>query len=155
MSQHATTYTWLKEFDLTNRLVMSHWTTTRSLPGLQHVLMLQHAQTSTLVRSWIWRTVQYCPELSGEVWRQALFACTVTGGYRLVQCRFTSTETIRNISDRDPRPATSTFTRLLSSVGRLHHSLVYTDVGQELELKNCQSCNSGKQSGLIVVTLNI
>ena len=113
----------------------SHFTT-RRLPGLQHVLMLQHTQTFHLGYKLNLTNLQYCPELSGEVWPQALFACTVTGGYRLVQCRFASTETIRNISDRDPRPATSTFTRLLCSVGRLHHSLVYTDVGQELDLTN-------------------
>ena len=33
----------------------------------------------------------------------------------LVQCCFTSTETIRLIRDGDPRTATSTFTQLLSS----------------------------------------
>ena len=33
-----------------------------------------------------------------------------------VQCRFTSTETIRTIRDGEPRTATSTFTQLLSSL---------------------------------------
>ena len=33
----------------------------------------------------------------------------------IVQCCFTSTETMRNIMDREPRMATSTFTQLLSS----------------------------------------
>ena len=37
-----------------------------------------------------------------------------------VQCCFTSTETIRTISDGEPRTATSTFTQLLSSARALH-----------------------------------
>ena len=36
-----------------------------------------------------------------------------------VQCRFTSTETIRTVRDGEPRTATSTFTQLLSSELRL------------------------------------
>ena len=32
-----------------------------------------------------------------------------------LQCRFTSTETIRTVRDGEPRTATSTFTQLLSS----------------------------------------
>ena len=54
MLQHATTYTWLRELDLTNRLVLSHWTTTRRLPVLQQqLLMLQHAPIPAWVRNWI------------------------------------------------------------------------------------------------------
>ena len=36
-----------------------------------------------------------------------------------VQCCFTSTETIRTVRDWKPRTATSTFTQLLNSVGKL------------------------------------
>ena len=42
-------------------------------------------------------------------------ACTTHGLLLLVQCRFTSVETIRTIRDREHRTATSTFTQLLSS----------------------------------------
>ena len=38
------------------------------------------------------------------------------GLLRLLQCCFTSTETVRTIRDREPRTSTSTFTQLLSSV---------------------------------------
>ena len=34
-----------------------------------------------------------------------------------VQCRFTSTETVRTVRDGEPRTSTSTFTQLLTSMG--------------------------------------
>ena len=48
----------------------------------------------------------YCLELVSA-------ACHVS---QVVECCFTSTETIRLIRGRDPRTATSTFTHLLGSV---------------------------------------
>ena len=70
-----------------------------------------------------------CPQWSGK--STAVVCTTLSVPRRLstsVQCRFTSTETVRTVRDGEPRTATLTFTQLLSSVLPLSFSCCLTSL---------------------------